>query len=33
VRLAQHQITVLNEQLKQNEFGVDQARTEAEGGA
>jgi HlyD family secretion protein len=25
VRLAQHQITVLNEQLKQNEFGVDQA--------
>jgi HlyD family secretion protein len=31
VRLAQHQITVLNEQLRQNQFGVDQARADAQG--
>ena len=31
VKLAQHQITVLNEQLRQNQFGVDQARTDAQG--
>jgi HlyD family secretion protein len=31
VELAHHQITVLNEQLRQSEFGVDQARADAEG--
>jgi len=31
VRLAQHQITVLTEQLHQSEFGVDQARADAQG--
>jgi membrane fusion protein YbhG len=31
VSLAQHQIAVLNEQLRQNEFGVGQARADAEG--
>jgi HlyD family secretion protein len=31
VRLAQHQITVLNEQLRQSRFGVDQARSDAQG--
>jgi HlyD family secretion protein len=31
VRLSQHQIAVLNEQLRQNEFGVGQARADAQG--
>jgi len=31
VQLSQHQITVLNEQLRQNEIGVDQARADAAG--
>jgi HlyD family secretion protein len=31
VRLAQHQITVLDEQLRQSQFGVDQARVDAQG--
>jgi HlyD family secretion protein len=30
-RLARHQITILNEQLRQSQFGVDQARADAEG--
>ena len=31
VRLAQHQIDVLTEQLRQNQYGVDQARADAQG--
>jgi HlyD family secretion protein len=31
VRLAEHQITVLDEQLRQSRFGVDQAQADAEG--
>jgi HlyD family secretion protein len=31
VQLSQHQITVLNEQLRQSELGVDQARADAAG--
>jgi HlyD family secretion protein len=31
VRLAQHQITVLEEQLRQSQLGVDQARVDAQG--
>ena len=31
VELSRHQITVLNEQLRQSEIGVDQARADAEG--
>jgi HlyD family secretion protein len=31
VRLAQHQITVLNEQMRQNQIGVDQSRADAQG--
>src|SRR5262249_56743903 len=33
VQLSQHQLTVLNEQLRQNEIGVDQARADAAGRA